>query len=343
MTASAKDHGANEIEKCFRDLQLLQKQAFNQIGAIAGAGDQIEGPAESQRTSATRKVQHTLNSYRDLLDILKTQINSSGTYDHYKEDYTLFEQRLKHLRARLRESQVLSNSNEQQAINKARLVKYMPVTKELEHLEAREQLFAGRSTKKSKETVDDQIFAKNKSITMALQSTRQMMVSSVVQTELNIESLDQQTKDINQLSFKLSDLTLTLGKSRNIVRFIEQQDKKDKKRIYLSIGFLVLCSVWVLWRRILRVPVRLFLWTFFKVFRVFTWFLPNFNPDFSTETDIAMLASISTSSTLTVSEAIATAIILVASDVIIDIDTNNPASTWQDVVSTAVEYVKDEL
>lgn len=358
-----------DIERCFHGLQALQNEAFSQIASISITDDDYEGSIESRRTKITRRVQQTLNNYRDLLDILKAELNSSGNYDFYKEDYLAYQQKLSHLRVRLRESQLLSSAREREKIHQARIDKYAPRPNSPDHTEAREQLFAGRSTTKTKETVDDQIFAHNKSITAALQSTRQMMASSIVQTGLNIDNLDQQTQDITQLSFKLSDLTATLGKSKNIVRFIEKQDKQDKKRIYMSIGFLLLCSAWVLWRRILRLPVRLLLWTILKVFRVFSWFLPNMNFDFSaskmdtaaasslvvetllstTLTDLPSVLSIlsilsisSISSISSILSAIESAI-LVVSDMVIDIDTNNAASTWEDVVTTALQYAKDEL
>lgn len=350
-----------DIERCFHGLQVLQNEAFSQIASIAVTDDDYEGSIESRRTKITRRVQQTLNNYRDLLDILKAELNSSGNYDFYKEDYLAYQQKLGHLRVRLRESQLLSSAREREKIHQARIDKYAPRPKSPDHTEAREQLFAGRSTTKTKETVDDQIFAHNKSITAALQSTRQMMASSIVQTGLNIDNLDQQTQDIAQLSFKLSDLTATLGKSKNIVRFIEKQDKQDKKRIYMSIGFLLLCSAWVLWRRIFRLPVRLLFWTILKVFRVFSWFLPNMNFDYSaSKMDTAAASSpivetllsstltvltalsISSSSILSILSALESAI-LVVSDIVIDIDTNNAASTWEDVVSTALQYAKDEL
>lgn len=350
-----------DIERCFHGLQALQNEAFSQIASIAITDEDYEGSIESRRTKITRRVQQTLNNYRDLLDILKAELTSSGHYDFYKEDYLAYQQKLRHLRVRLRESQLLSSAREREKIHQARIDKYAPKPKSPDHPEAREQLFAGRSTTKSKETVDDQIFAHNKSITAALQSTRQMMASSIVQTGLNIDSLDQQTKDIAQLSFKLSDLTATLGKSKNIVRFIEQQDKQDKKRIYMSIGFLLLCSAWVLWRRIFRLPVRLLLWTMLKVFRVFSWFLPNMNFDYSASkmaskmavsslvaetilstTSDTLLSILSILSVSSLSSALESAV-LVVSDIVIDIDTNSAVSTWEDVVSTALQYAKDEL
>lgn len=346
------------IERCFAALAGIQDEVFTQIASVGALTDELE-PIESRRTKMTQQVQQKLGNYRELLEILNAQLHSSEYHDLYNEDYQACVQKLAHLRARLRECQLVSSNHEKEAVNRARMAKYAPEPKQPDLQESKELLFAGRSTAKGKQTVDDQIFAHNRSITAALQNTRHMMASSVVQTELNIDNLDHQTKDIAELSFKLLDLMATLTKSKNIVRFIEKQDKKDKQRIYLSVGFLLLCSAWVLWRRIFRLPVRLLVWSILKVFRVFAWFLPNLNiksvPAVSLSPlgmlTLLSLTSLILSLSLSLSLAsLATSQLLTAilslSEVVLDIDPNESAITWEAVstaVYTALEYVKDEL
>ena len=38
-------------------------------------------------------------------------------------------------------------------------------------------------------------------------------------------------------------------------------------------GFFILCCSWVVYRRILRRPLKIFLWSFFKIFNIFNWLL----------------------------------------------------------------------
>ena len=119
-----------------------------------------------------------------------------------------------------------------------------------------------KNSKESELSINQQIVQQNKQITKSLQTSRQLLSASILQSELNIENLDQQTKDLYKLNENFLQFNDLLNKSKQIVKFIEKQDKADRQRIYLSMGFFILCCCWVVYRRILRRPIKILLWSF---------------------------------------------------------------------------------
>lgn len=265
-------------EKYFNHIDQLQYTTFSKIRQIIDipSGESIN----DTRKELSKEASVLLNEIRNNLKIIEIKLQGNHL-KLTKTKYQAYQQKFLGLKAKLRESQMKSSENEDELVHRKRVDKYVKsVLEKLERNKSskdlREDLFAGRSENDQKagndNTVKDQILIHNKSITNSLQLTRQLMSTSVMQTELNIDSIDQQSKDLSQLNNKLLDLNVVLKRSRQIVRFIEKQDKKDKQRIYLSIGFLLLCCAWVIWRRILKLPVKIMLWGFFKVFGIVNWF-----------------------------------------------------------------------
>lgn len=267
------------ISGYFIDIDEIQSHVFDQIYQLEHLDSLNLKHGESyedRRSSLARIATAAIIKIPDLLLVIEAQLKqlseSEATEALISEKLTLYAQNWHHLRQRLKESLLEAHSIEMDLIHKQRIAEYGEAEK---GEGTKEDLFAGRSEAKSPEDsekrIQDQILSQNKNITSSLQLTKQLMTMSVMQTELNIESIDQQSKDLNQLNDKLMILESVLTKSRQIVKFIEKQDKRDKKRIYLSIGFLICCCAWVIWRRILKTPVKLMMWSFFKFFGVLNW------------------------------------------------------------------------
>lgn len=260
----------------FKDIDSLQHAAFRKIGEITHLKEEDSNAGESlddTRSALAKSANLLLNKIADLLVVIEVEILqlSSATVERelLAEKLTLYKDKLPYLKKKFRESQLAAFERENEIVHEQRIRKY---GRQAEG--TKEDLFAGRSKKENgldERPVEDQILTQNKNITASLKQTKQLMTMSVMQTELNIDTVDQQTKDLSQLNDKLIDLEGVLVRSRQIVKFIEQQDKKDKRRIYMAIGFLVLCSAWVAWRRIFKLPVKILLWTMFKFFGVFNW------------------------------------------------------------------------
>ncbi|SSD60513.1 uncharacterized protein SCODWIG_02274 [Saccharomycodes ludwigii] len=116
-------------------------------------------------------------------------------------------------------------------------------------------------------TTKDKISKINKQITQSLVRSNQILKASVLQTELNLEELGSQTTLLTELSDKFEMVNTVLNKSSKLIRIIERSGSQEKKRIYYSLGFLVLCISWVVWKRIIRGPLKLVLWIWFRFFK----------------------------------------------------------------------------
>lgn len=198
----------------------------------------------------------------DLLQVAKVYIEQVPEQDRHflLQKLELYNEKPLQLRKRIRSAQLVAQKEKEEEVHKARL-------REFGESSPREQLFSGRKEAPQ----DDLILTQNKNITLTLQTTKQLMTMSVMQTELNIDTLDQQTRDLSSLNDKLVDMSTVLDRLRQIVRFIEKQDKSDRRRIYTAMGFLALCSLRIVWRRILKMPVRILVWTLLRTFGVVSW------------------------------------------------------------------------
>lgn len=267
------------------ELDTLQYEAFgvlDDIIAISKPDTPASDSIETTRSRLVKSCTKIIIKYQQLLTILEINTKQApGIHRKPAETITeLYRDKLARIKHQLQQTQLTSYRLEQEFIHKQRLDKFGNVPERQQTFaEMKQQLFEGKSEEKQlqKKNVDQQILEHNKSITASLQNTRQLMTTSILQTELNIDSLDQQTKDLTTYDSLIVDFGETLKKSKNIVRFIEKQDRLDKRRIYISIGFLLACCAWVLWRRVLKLPVKLLLWSLLKIFRIFSWMIPT-NP-----------------------------------------------------------------
>lgn len=268
------------INTYFLDIDRLQFGVFEKIDEIVNFAKPSSEQSESldeRRSDLSKSANGLIRNIAGLLKVIEVQIRQENdanvSHDFLKEKLELYKDKVDYLKLKLKESQLVAFSLENEYTHKQRIEEYVKEEKEDEN-DIRDQLFAGKSQglpNDNEHPVDEQILTQNKNITSTLKLTKQLMTMSVMQTELNIDNLDQQSRDLNTLNDKLVDLESVLVKSRQIVKFIEKQDKNDKRRIYLSIGFLLLCCAWVLWRRVLKLPVKILLWTLMKFFGVFSW------------------------------------------------------------------------
>lgn len=274
------------ISGYFIEIDEIQSNVFDKIYQLEHLGTVELKPGESyedRRSTLAREANGAIIKIPDLLLVIEIQLKQLSEKEASEallpEKLTLYIQNWHHLKLRLKASLLEAHSIEMDLIHKQRIAEYVKIE---ENEGTKEDLFAGRSTTKTPEDpekkIQDQILTQNKNISSSLQLTKQLMTMSVMQTELNIESIDQQSKDLSQLNDKLMDLEGVLTRSKQIVKFIEKQDKRDKKRIYLSIGFLLCCCAWVMWRRVLKTPVRLLLWSFLQFFGVLNWATQRLRP-----------------------------------------------------------------
>lgn len=213
-------------------------------------------------------VESLLVEYKELLVVARIK---------YPEAYPLYQLKFDGVQNKVRQYQIKQNLAVNERTQEQRLEKYYIVPEaSLSMLaeEAREALFAGyaRSSKHQEDKLTkQQVLLTNKKITQSLQQTRQLMTSLILQTELNIDSLDQQTKDLKSLNESYMKFSDILSVSDLVVKFIQKQDREDQRRIRYALIFLGLCVFRVFWRRALLLPIRMLLWWFLRLFRVFGW------------------------------------------------------------------------
>ena len=124
--------------------------------------------------------------------------------------------------------------------------------------------FAGKATA---EAFEDKLKSKNKQITTSLIRSNQILKSTVLQTDLNLEEIYIQGNMLTELNDKFDVLDTLLTQSSKIMKLIEKNGSKEKRRVYMSFGFLILCISWVLWKRLIRGPLKLVLWLWFNFFK----------------------------------------------------------------------------
>ncbi|QRG35777.1 hypothetical protein FDK38_000100 [Candidozyma auris] len=274
-----------EIEAQTEALTRLKYSVFENIEEIRSlsAKDDESTSIESKKETLTKQAQSSISQMSDLLSVLELLILQcaprSAEENLLWEKLSIHKLTVQHLKDKLKDSQIAAYEQESKQVHAQILEEYVNKWR-AEEEDTRGQLFAGRSaqpTGEKEKPIEEQVLNKNESITNNLKLTHQLMQMSVAQTELNIDTIGQQTKDLSTLNDKLVDLESLLNKSRQIVKFIEKQDKHDKRRIYLSIGFLLTCFAWVIWHRILKLPTKILLWTLLRAFGVVTWATSKMN------------------------------------------------------------------
>lgn len=113
----------------------------------------------------------------------------------------------------------------------------------------------------------DQLLNKTQQLTNSLIKSNTLLQSSILQSDLNLDDLKQQTQSLNQIQDKYSQLEIIFNKTNSLVKSLETASNQEKRDVYISLGFLALVISWVIWRRILKVPTKLFLWLLFKFFK----------------------------------------------------------------------------
>ncbi|GMM38165.1 Sec20 protein [Saccharomycopsis crataegensis] len=132
-------------------------------------------------------------------------------------------------------------------------------------------LFAGRSqtsptTDLASLSTNQKVLKTNQSITSVLQSTYSMMESNVINSDLLIDTFSESTNSLTKLSDRYEFLSTTLLSSKNLVNELQKADSSDLKRMKMALAFFAACCFWVIWRRVLKYPVKFFIWIIWKTF-----------------------------------------------------------------------------
>ncbi|OBA27707.1 Sec20-domain-containing protein [Hanseniaspora valbyensis NRRL Y-1626] len=148
------------------------------------------------------------------------------------------------------------------------------IEKEEHKLEDRSEHIGAKdaSDKVSALTFKDKLKDKNQMITKSLVRSNQILKSTVLQTELNLEEIFIQGNLLTDLNDKFDILDTLLSQSSKLMKMIEKNGSKEKRQVYYSLGFLIACVSWVVWKRLVRGPVKLLIWIWFNFFKRILYF-----------------------------------------------------------------------
>ncbi|KAI3402469.2 SEC20 [Candida oxycetoniae] len=269
----------------YERLDQLQTTIFANLDSLVRTLDLKDEEYTTASDSILTQINHNLSTYKDYLRILKLEKGYKSSLSiPTRSTLQIYELKYESLKKKLRDLLIFMNDSQQYKVHKDRLLKFNLLVPQASksggsaastnNLSARDQLFANRSTSRSNEStggIAQQINSQNSKITASLQASRNLLSATILQSELNIDTIDQQSKDLLRLNENFTKFGDLLNKSRGIIKFIEKQDKADRQRIYLSMGFFLLCCCWVIYRRVLRRPIGLLFWSLFKIFNIFGW------------------------------------------------------------------------
>lgn len=106
-------------------------------------------------------------------------------------------------------------------------------------------------------STNTKIMSTTKKITSKLTQSSQILQSSLVQSQLNMDELTIQSDSLEYLGEKYGYLKGVLEKSDGFIKDIKLSSEQDKKKMYYALIFFALSVAWVVWRRLLKLPVML--------------------------------------------------------------------------------------
>lgn len=153
----------------------------------------------------------------------------------------------------------------------------------------------------------DKLLNKTKRLTQGLSRGTQLLQSGILQSDLNLDELKQQTKSLTKVDDKYQQFESIFTRTNQLVKTLEKASHQEKRDVYLSLGFLCFAIGWVIWRRILIIPCKMSLWILFRFFKtilVTVGFVSRQLPKSSSTGTIATNNTFTESVVIAVSEAV---------------------------------------
>lgn len=112
---------------------------------------------------------------------------------------------------------------------------------------------------------------KSAEVTEVLFRMHRMARDEIAKGEANIEELDVSSRALTALAEKYSAVDVLLNGSRQLVKVLDEADRKDRRLMLLSLGFLAAVLAYIVVRRILSGPLKLLLWTLLRLLGLAKW------------------------------------------------------------------------
>lgn len=121
------------------------------------------------------------------------------------------------------------------------------------------------SVSKDDDEEDSRDVARAEQVTQSMRRIHQMAHLEVLKGEMNIEELDAATKSLIQVQNTYSAVDLLLNGSRRLVKLLDEADTRDRRMMMLSLSFLGAVVCWIIYRRVLKLPLKLLFWLIMRL------------------------------------------------------------------------------
>ncbi|CCD22866.1 Sec20p NDAI_0A07120 [Naumovozyma dairenensis CBS 421] len=190
-------------------------------------------------------------------------------------------------------------------------------------------------------TTKDKLLQTTKKLTNNLIKSNQILQSGILQSDLNLDELKQQTKYLMTIDDKYTQFESIFHSTNKLVKTLEKASHQEKRDVYFALGFLICCISWVLWRRIFKLPIKLSLWLLFKFFKSILLTIGLVSKQMSsskgTENSIISSAQVRATTTATTASSIEEADMTISPS-IISIQSSNYKSSG--VISTMITSIE---
>ena len=109
-------------------------------------------------------------------------------------------------------------------------------------------------------SAQERLLQQNNMLTDKLQNVNNLMKSTLLAGEINLNELEISTSTLSNLSDSYAFFGNVLNKTNTLVKSISKASKSEREMIYRSLYFFISVCCWILWRRIFKRPVLLLLW-----------------------------------------------------------------------------------
>jgi protein transport protein SEC20 len=143
---------------------------------------------------------------------------------------------------------------------------------------ARNEGAAGKGKERLKKTTEELVVSKSEEVTTALREMHRLAQAEALKSHLTVDELEYSSHSLRELEHKYGAYDVVLHGARRMVKHIQEADAADRRNMILSLTFLATVVAWIIWRRIVRRPVMLILWTIAKLLGIVKVVSKPFSP-----------------------------------------------------------------
>lgn len=120
-------------------------------------------------------------------------------------------------------------------------------------------------------SAQERLLQQNNMLTDKLQNVNNLMKSTLLAGEINLNELEISTSTLSSLADSYAFFGSVLNKTNTLVKSINKASKSERQMIYRSLYFFISVCCWILWRRIFKRPVLLLLWLMMSPIKLLFW------------------------------------------------------------------------